>query len=440
VNERERFDLPGDEEWERFLEKLPASSPVRPAIAESWARCRAQDAGTASSTTRVSDAELQSRRQAADVLMDIARTHLDWLSSSMPQIDHVAYIADRDGIVLYVVGDPQLAEDFDVQPGSDVSEKAAGTNGAGTALVVGRPFAVVGSEHYLNRLAHFTCTAAPIRDENEIIGAINVSTSVLDATPERVVVVAHVANVIERELAYRREPARLRDADRRKNEFLAILAHELRNPLAAMQNAHALLRSAQSHPEILERAHETLNRQLTSLTRLIEDLLDVARIAHDKIALSRGRIELGAVVREAVEMNHPAIQKKHQHITVLEAASDLMVDGDSMRLTQVFVNLLSNANKYTPANGSITVTLEKRDDRAVVSIADTGTGIPPERLDSIFDLFVQVDRSIAESHAGLGIGLTLVKRLVELHGGVVHANSGGKGKGSCFTVSLPLIR
>jgi PAS domain S-box-containing protein len=234
----------------------------------------------------------------------------------------------------------------------------------------------------------------------------------------------------------KRSEAKLVEADRRKDEFLATLAHELRNPLAALRNALALLEVSDDEPETRAYAREMMNRQLGQLVRLIDDLLDVSRISQGKFELRRSVVELGAIVREALDAARPHAAER---AVALELPTEAVtVDGDPVRLAQVFGNLLHNAVKFTDPGGRIAVQVERRGADAVVSVVDDGVGIPPERLAGIFELFAQVDTSRERSHGGLGIGLTLVKRLVEMHGGAVDARSEGLGKGSAFQVRLPL--
>jgi PAS domain S-box-containing protein len=235
----------------------------------------------------------------------------------------------------------------------------------------------------------------------------------------------------------KRAEAALVEADRRKDEFLATLAHELRNPLAALGNALALLETSAEEPQVGVYAREMMSRQLAQLVRLIDDLLDVSRISQGKFELRRSVVELGPVVREAIEAarSHAA-----ERAVALELPQQpVHVDGDPVRLAQVLGNLLHNAAKFTDPGGRIDVRVGRTRGDVVVSVADDGIGIAPERLADVFELFAQGDGSRDRSHGGLGIGLTLVKRLVEMHGGSVEARSDGLGKGSIFQVRLPVV-
>jgi PAS domain S-box-containing protein len=229
----------------------------------------------------------------------------------------------------------------------------------------------------------------------------------------------------------------LRDADRRKDEFLAILAHELRNPLAAITNAVQLsLRSARD--EELAWSKDVIARQAKNLARLLDDLLDVSRITREKIQLHKERIDLAPVITRAVESVRPLIEQKKHNLTLFIAQGYMGLLADQTRIEQVLVNLLTNAATYTKEGGHITLTAQ-HDGKVTVTVKDNGVGIPPDMLPRIFDLFVQVDRTIDRSLGGLGIGLTLVKKIVEMHGGTVTAASEGTGKGSEFTVELPAV-
>ncbi|WP_313917391.1 response regulator [Tahibacter sp.] len=230
---------------------------------------------------------------------------------------------------------------------------------------------------------------------------------------------------------------KLRQADRRKDEFLATLAHELRNPLAPIRSAVGLLQNERaSAPE--RQSLDVIDRQLRQLVRMVDDLLDVSRITHGRIELRRQLTELGPLLATAVETTLPHIESmKHQlSLDIPDAA--IFVDGDPQRLTQVFGNLLNNASKYTLPGGIIALSAQLQVQEVVVRVTDSGIGIPAERLDEVFDLFVQIDTSLERAQGGLGIGLTLVRRLIQMHGGSIHASSEGVGLGSCFEIRLPL--
>jgi signal transduction histidine kinase/CheY-like chemotaxis protein len=230
----------------------------------------------------------------------------------------------------------------------------------------------------------------------------------------------------------------LRDADRRKDEFLATLAHELRNPLAPLRNALEILRLAEANPAMTQKARDMMQRQLNQMVRLVDDLLDVSRITTGKLAIHKGAIDLQAVVHDAVETVRPFIELRGHRFEVSVPSDPVVVEGDRTRLAQVIGNLLNNAAKYTDHGGHISLTLEREGEAAVIRVRDSGIGLEAKSLSSIFDMFVQVDRSLERTQAGLGVGLTLAKRLVFLHGGTLTAHSEGKGRGSEFVVRLPI--
>jgi PAS domain S-box-containing protein len=240
-------------------------------------------------------------------------------------------------------------------------------------------------------------------------------------------------DITERKLA---EQA-LEEADRRKTEFLATLAHELRNPLAPIRTAATLIARADPGRSELRWGRDVIERQIQQLTRLVDDLLDVSRITRGKIELKKERVDLAAVVRSALETSHPLIEAAGHTITVSLPPDPIVLDADPVRLAQVLSNLFNNAAKFTPDGGEIRLGVEKEGGTVSISVADNGNGIAPELLPRIFDMFVQADRSLERAQGGLGIGLTLVRWFVEMHGGSVSAHSAGPGLGSAFIVRLP---
>ncbi len=237
----------------------------------------------------------------------------------------------------------------------------------------------------------------------------------------------------------RRLAADLSEADRRKNEFLATLAHELRNPLAPMSNMLEVVKRADGDGVVLKRAHETLERQLAQMIRLVDDLLDLNRVTHDRLELRRSEVELSSVIQQAVEVARPLVDAAGHHLTVEMPDEPIYLNADGARLAQLFGNLLNNSSKYTRPGGAISLSAKRVGDDVEVTVKDNGAGIPQDKLDSIFDMFMQVDRTSEWSQGGLGIGLTLVKRLTEMHGGSIEARSAGEGQGSEFIVRLPVL-
>jgi PAS domain S-box-containing protein len=231
----------------------------------------------------------------------------------------------------------------------------------------------------------------------------------------------------------------LQTANRRKDEFLAMLAHELRNPLAPIQNAVSVLQHLGLVDEKLTFATEVIGRQVHHLSRLVDDLLDVSRITLGKIKLQKEPVELATIIARAVETSRPLIDPRGHRLTLALPPERLRVEADATRLTQVIGNLLTNAAKYTDDGGEIALTTNREGSEIVVCVRDTGMGMAPDLLPHVFDLFTQGDRSLARSEGGLGIGLTLVRRLVELHGGMVEAHSDGPGRGSEVLIRLPVL-
>jgi signal transduction histidine kinase/CheY-like chemotaxis protein len=243
----------------------------------------------------------------------------------------------------------------------------------------------------------------------------------------------------ESEQRYRVIAEQAKDADRRKDEFLATLAHELRNPLAPIGNALAIMKYDDANGDMQQQAKETIERQFGQMVRLVDDLLDVGRITRDKLELRSANVELASVIHHAVETGRSLAQELGHELQVRLPNEPIWVHGDPVRLAQVFSNLLNNACKFSEPGGKISVAVEREGDQVTVSVKDTGIGIAPEKLASIFEMFEQVDSRLERTRGGLGIGLTLVKRLVELHGGEIAARSAGVGTGSEFIVRLNVV-
>jgi signal transduction histidine kinase len=243
---------------------------------------------------------------------------------------------------------------------------------------------------------------------------------------------------LQNEVAERaRAELALREADRNKDDFLAMLAHELRNPLAPIRNAVQLLRMNVNEQQRTW-SRDVIDRQVSHLTRLVDDLLDVSRITRGKINLTREPVAIGTVVARAVETVQPLVEEREQTLTIEVPPAPIVVDGDPMRLAQALGNVLGNAAKYTPRAGRIAVRVERSGAQVSIRVRDNGIGIPIERLPFIFGLFTQLEGPVNHPGSGLGIGLALVRRLVEMHGGTVSAHSEGSGRGSEFVILLPI--
>jgi signal transduction histidine kinase len=261
--------------------------------------------------------------------------------------------------------------------------------------------------------------ANPISDDaGKLVGAVNVLVDITDRK--------QAENV-------------LREADRSKNEFLATLAHELRNPLAPIRAAVKILQLKQTLTPDSQSALDVIERQSAQMTRLIDDLLDIARITNNKLELRRERIDLRQAVDSAVETSRPLLEQRSHRLTLKKPARAMYVNADLVRLAQVISNLLNNAAKYTEPGGRIWLTVAREKGEAVIRVRDNGTGISSEMMPHVFEMFQQAGRARAGSPGGLGIGLTLVKRLVELHQGAISAHSAGRDHGSEFVVRLPIL-
>jgi signal transduction histidine kinase/CheY-like chemotaxis protein len=243
---------------------------------------------------------------------------------------------------------------------------------------------------------------------------------------------------IEMQVRQRAEQA-LIVADRRKDEFLATLAHELRNPLAPIRTGLDILRLRSGDAQATQRATDIMERQLRQMVRLVDDLLDVSRINTGKFAIKSGRVELKAVVNDALEVVRPYIDLHGHELQIDLPDRPVFLNGDATRLAQILSNLLNNAAKYTNRGGRVSLTASVEDRTLMVVVADTGIGIAPDMLDTVFEMFVQVDSTLERSTAGLGVGLSLARKLVELHGGSIEAHSAGLGQGSQFVVRLPIV-
>lgn len=299
-------------------------------------------------------------------------------------------------------------------------------------------------QHWFNVYDEVLRTGRPIRYENEAHAMqrwFDIYATRLGGPGSRKLAVLF-SDISERkrsELQLRKLADDLSEMDRRKTEFLATLAHELRNPLAPIRNGLQIMRMAADKPDTVARVRDVMERQVNQMVHLVDDLLDVARITRGQIDLKPERIDLKTVIASAVETNTPLIETNRHQLDLDMDSQPLLLDADPTRLAQVLGNLLNNAAKYTPAGGRISLTARRDGDEAVIAVRDSGMGIPPGALGSVFDMFTQVGQNMGRAQGGLGIGLSLVRRLVELHGGSASAASDGPGQGSTFTIRLPLL-
>jgi CheY-like chemotaxis protein len=260
-----------------------------------------------------------------------------------------------------------------------------------------------------------------------------------DFTAEDEAILVQLATIASVALENARLYEGLREADRRKDEFLATLAHELRNPLAPIRSSVELLRRADGNTDLIQLSCRMMERQVAQMVRLVDDLLDISRITRGRIQLRKERVELAAVVHSAVEECRPLLDAQCHELTLALPHEPVYLDADPTRLGQVFANLLNNAIKYTKTGGHIWLAAGRQGGEAVLSVRDTGIGIAAEHLPHLFEIFSQVEPALERSAGGLGIGLSLVRGLVELHGGRVEARSEGLGRGSEFVVRLPVV-
>ena len=274
-----------------------------------------------------------------------------------------------------------------------------------------------------------------LRKDGSVGWTVSRAVPIFDAAGQVTEWFGAATDVTERKVA---EQA-LRDADRQKDEFLATLAHELRNPLAPIMNALHVMQRAQGDPVLIEQGRAMMERQAIHMARLVDDLLDVSRITRGKLELKTERVELALIIQQAIETCRTFLDNQKHDLVVKLPTEPVYLQGDPVRLTQVFGNILNNACKYTEPGGRIELEARRQGSDAVVTVTDSGLGISPDMLKKVFELFTQVDASIERAQGGLGIGLSLVKRLVDLHGGTVTASSRGLGHGSSFVVRLPVL-
>jgi two-component system CheB/CheR fusion protein len=368
----------------------------------------------------------------------------DWLRLTLDSLGDAVVAADAAGRVTYLNPAAELlagtgAEDalgkflnqvlrlVDEGTGRTIELLVSEEGIAEVASMDHRPFRIEGGPPE----RRLQISLEPVREDGRFAGAV---LTLRDVT-ERLQAEQAERKRIEDELRHRAEE--LAGADRRKDQFLAMLAHELRNPLAPIRNAVELMRQVETFDPAFQPSREMVERQVKHLARLVDDLLDVSRISQGSIRLRKEPVDLGTVVERAVEATRSLIDARG-HQLVLDLPTDpVRLEADPTRLEQVLANLLNNAAKYTMPGGHIEVSAAQEGGDAVVRVRDNGIGVPPDVLDRVFEPFVQSEGSLARSEGGLGIGLTLVRSLVEMHGGRVEAHSPGLGQGSEFVVRLP---
>ena len=318
--------------------------------------------------------------------------------------------------------DDDLQLDTDILPSIDAGHRRRFLDALDRAIATGGSFEIEVPIRWPDGTDHWLFVAGKVADETCMVGVTR------DVTERR-----------RAEQALRESEESLRQADRLKDEFLAVVAHELKGPLAPILMAVRLLQMKGPDVPELRRLRETIYRQTIQLSKVVNDLLDIGRITAGKLHVDAARVELGAVVRQAVEMSAPLVEKRRHTLSVHMPEAPIYLQADGARLVQVVSNLLNNAAKYMQDRGRIELAVLEEDGSAVIRVRDEGVGIAPEMLDRIFHRFVQVGASRRLAEGGLGIGLSLVKAVVEAHGGTVDAHSEGVGRGSVFTVRVPLL-
>ncbi|MEO8186462.1 MAG: ATP-binding protein [Burkholderiaceae bacterium] len=385
---------------------------------------------------------LQARRRAEDAL----RKQTEWLRVTLSSIGDGVISTDAEGRISFMnrvaesltgwqesdALDRPLEDVFrviDEQSRASVENPAMRALRAEKVVELTNPALLIAKDGTERPLED---SAAPIRAANgTITGAVLVFRDVTDRKKAD-------DELRTSELRLRQLASDLSVADRRKNEFLAMLAHELRNPLAPIRNALSVIRLTSGKGSAVDEASAMMERQVAQLSRLVDDLLDINRITRGKVELRRERVDLASVVHHAVEACRPLSDSMRHEFSVVLPPGPIHVNGDPMRLSQVVGNLLNNACKYTQKEGCISLTVERDATSVAIRVRDNGIGIAADQLPVIFEMFTQLDTSPESSQSGLGIGLTLVKELVEMHGGEVEAHSSGVGHGSEFTIRLPL--
>ena len=353
------------------------------------------------------------------------------------------YIVDDSGAALQL----SSYEGVSSESARTVARLDFGEGISGTVAIQRRPVvatdiqqSVDASTRALKALGIRACVCRPLVVGDRLLGTLSLASRTKDRfDDEELAFIETICQYVTVACERLRLLNELKEAGLRKDEFLAMLAHELRNPLAPIRSAVKVLNLKGSAVPEARWSREIIERQVQHLTRLVDDLLDISRITRNKLVLQKSRIELAEVIGGAVDSSRPLIEQYGHKLTVSLPSRPTSVEGDAVRLSQVFQNLLNNAAKYTERGGRIWLTAERQDDGVVVRVKDTGVGVPPDTLPRLFEMFYQVDRSLERAQSGLGVGLALVRRLVEDHGGRVEARSEGVGKGSEFIVHLPVV-
>ncbi|MFW6053674.1 MAG: ATP-binding protein, partial [Persicimonas sp.] len=384
----------------------------------------------------VDDDELERRREENRALVEIAKPHLDWLSVVLRDVDHGIYVTDRDGVILCsVANSDELRERYGLEPGYDWSESTMGTNGAGTALAAGQPVAIVGPEHFSQNLQRGICTASPIHNsDGEIIGAIDISVGMVEGTPSRLAIAVRSAEMIESQLA--RQIAREKLLATRRT--LANVSHEVRTPMTVIQTYLTILRETVDTPEQLH-VLDVIERNSNMMLDLFDDLLDLSRVEAGHTDVTKRRFALAELLRDVETMMEIRARDTGVNFT-MELDEDLPTDinSDKARLRQILVNLVANAVKFTPEDGSVTLRVYRKasdGDKLVFEVEDTGIGMRAEYMERIFEPFFTSGQSADLGFEGTGLGLTISRELVNALGGDIEVES-ELGVGSTFRFDI----
>ena len=371
--------------------------------------------------------DITERQRAEEEL----RQQREWFEVTLSSIGDAVITTDTEGKVTFLNPMAEMLTGWETTEASGQPvQKVFNVINEDSREPAKNPVDVVLRDGIAIRLANHTALIAKDGTERSIEDS---AAPIRDATGRISGAVMVFRDVTQRRLAEKT----LQETDQKKDQFLAILAHELRNPLVPIRNGLQILNLAGNDPIIAENTRSIMDQALDQLVRLVDDLLDVSRITTGKLKLRKERVELAAVVQSAVEATRPLIEEQEQHLSVRLPPTSILLDADPIRLAQVFSNLLNNAAKYSEQGGHITLSAETDEDKVVVRVMDRGIGISADHLPRIFQLFAQVETASARSQGGLGIGLSLVRGLVEMHGGTIEARSEGPGRGSELIVRLP---
>jgi signal transduction histidine kinase/ActR/RegA family two-component response regulator len=381
--------------------------------------------------------QIRSQMAERELTADLLRERVEDMQALMDMLPVAVFVA-HDTNCGVITGNRAAAELLRMQPSDNFTRSARSDQRPAPFRVRKNGLEVPPAELPIQRAARGELVRSePVElvfDDGKVIQTLVSASPLYHPDGQLRGAVATIADITEQKNA----ELALREADRRKDDFLAVLAHELRNPLAPIRNAVHILRRTGRSDAAAERVTGIMERQVSHMVRLVDDLLEISRITRGKIELRKEPVEVAAIVRSALETSRPHIESAGHQLSVHLPAEPIWLQGDADRLTQIIGNLLNNAAKYTDAGGQIVLTVRREDQVVSISVRDTGMGISQDLLPRVFEPFMQADRHPNRARGGLGIGLTLARNLVEMHGGSIRAYSDGAGRGSEFVVSLPL--